>query len=129
MTLKSTDHSSILIRNRPIHGCYEPFAHVQRVVQPQSPLAKSVRAIALGVGLSAYRLLRQVKRPRLAASERTWLATAILRWGEAKQECGLADYQVHRWDAWHHHRTLIMLGTLFLLKQKKPAGRNGPWCF
>jgi len=41
---------------------------------------------------------------------------------EAKQECGLADYQVRRWDAWHHHMALIMLGTLFLLKQKK-AGR------
>lgn len=41
---------------------------------------------------------------------------------EAKQECGLADYQVRRWDAWHHHMALVMLGTLFLLKQKK-AGR------
>jgi hypothetical protein len=41
---------------------------------------------------------------------------------EAKQACGLADYQVRRWDAWHHHLDLVMLGTLFGLKQKK-AGR------
>ena len=42
---------------------------------------------------------------------------------EAKSECGLADYQVRRWDAWHHHMALVMLGTLFLVKQKK-AGRQ-----
>lgn len=42
---------------------------------------------------------------------------------EAKSECGMADYQVRRWDAWHHHVTLVMLGTLFLVKQKK-AGRQ-----
>lgn len=37
---------------------------------------------------------------------------------EAKGECGLADYQVRRWDAWHHHMALVMLATLFLVKQK-----------
>jgi SRSO17 transposase len=37
---------------------------------------------------------------------------------EAKSECGLADYQVRRWDAWHHHMALVMLATLFLAKQK-----------
>ena len=42
---------------------------------------------------------------------------------EAKSECGMADYQVRRWDAWHHHMALVMLGTLFLGKQKK-AGRQ-----
>ena len=42
---------------------------------------------------------------------------------EAKSECGLAGYQVRRWDAWHHHMALVMLGTLFLIKQKI-AGRQ-----
>ncbi len=42
---------------------------------------------------------------------------------EAKSECGMADYQVRRWDAWHHHMSLVMLGTLFLVKQKI-AGRQ-----
>jgi hypothetical protein len=35
----------------------------------------------------------------------------------------MADYQVLRWDAWHNHMALVMLGTLFLVKQKK-AGRQ-----
>lgn len=37
---------------------------------------------------------------------------------ETKSECGMADYQVRRWDAWHHHMALVMLATLFLVKQK-----------
>jgi len=42
---------------------------------------------------------------------------------EAKSECGMAGYQVRRWDAWHHHMALVMLGTLFLVKHKQ-AGRQ-----
>ncbi|MEQ6342376.1 MAG: transposase [Gammaproteobacteria bacterium] len=45
---------------------------------------------------------------------------------EAKTECGLADYQVRRWDAWHHHMALVMLGTLFLVKQKRVARQRWP---
>jgi SRSO17 transposase len=45
---------------------------------------------------------------------------------EAKSECGLADYQVRRWDAWHHHVALVMLGTLFLVKQKVEGRKQWP---
>jgi len=45
---------------------------------------------------------------------------------EAKSECGLADYQVRRWDAWHHHMALVMLGTLFLVKQKQTGRQQWP---
>ncbi|MEQ6340125.1 MAG: hypothetical protein M3A44_00380 [Gammaproteobacteria bacterium] len=45
---------------------------------------------------------------------------------EAKSECGLADYQVRRWDAWRHHMALVMLGTLFLVKQKLAARQHWP---
>lgn len=45
---------------------------------------------------------------------------------EAKSECGMADYQVRRWDAWHHHMALVMLATLFLVKQKMLGRRQWP---
>jgi len=45
---------------------------------------------------------------------------------EAKSECGMADYQVRRWDAWHHHMALVMLGTLFLVKQKLTGRQRWP---
>lgn len=48
------------------------------------------------------------------------------RFREAKSECGLAGYQVRRWDAWHHHMSLVMLATLFLAKQKIQGRRQWP---
>jgi SRSO17 transposase len=45
---------------------------------------------------------------------------------EAKGECGMAEYQVRRWDAWHHHMSLVMLATLFLVKQKKQHRETWP---
>jgi SRSO17 transposase len=45
---------------------------------------------------------------------------------EAKSECGLADYPVRRWDAWHHHMALVRLGTLFLVKQKVAGRQHWP---
>ena len=45
---------------------------------------------------------------------------------EAKSECGMADYQVRRWDAWHHHMSLVMLAALFLVKQKMAHRETWP---
>jgi len=36
---------------------------------------------------------------------------------EPKSELSMADYQVRRWDAWHHHMALMMIATLFLVKR------------
>jgi hypothetical protein len=33
---------------------------------------------------------------------------------DAKGQCGLADYQVQGWLAWHHHVTMVMLAMLFI---------------
>lgn len=45
---------------------------------------------------------------------------------EAKSECGLADDPVRRWEAGPHHRALVMLGTLFLVKPKSEGRNQGP---
>jgi hypothetical protein len=45
---------------------------------------------------------------------------------EAKSECGMADYQVRRWDAWHRHMALVMLAALFLVKQKMAHRESWP---
>jgi SRSO17 transposase len=37
---------------------------------------------------------------------------------DAKGECGLADYQVLGWRAWHHHLTMVMLAMLFIAEQR-----------
>jgi SRSO17 transposase len=37
---------------------------------------------------------------------------------DAKSECGMADYQVRKWSAWHHHMALVMMAMLFMLSEK-----------
>jgi SRSO17 transposase len=37
---------------------------------------------------------------------------------EAKGACGMAEYQVRRWPAWHHHMALVMIATIFLAKER-----------
>jgi SRSO17 transposase len=37
----------------------------------------------------------------------------------AKSEAGLADYEVRNWKAWHHHQTLSLLATWFLVTEAR----------
>jgi len=37
----------------------------------------------------------------------------------AKSEAGLADYQCRNWVGWHHHQTLCLLATWFLLTETR----------
>lgn len=37
---------------------------------------------------------------------------------DAKGECGMADYQVRKWSAWHHHMALVMMTMLFMLTER-----------
>jgi SRSO17 transposase len=37
---------------------------------------------------------------------------------DAKSECGMADYQVRKWSAWHHHMALVMMAMSFMLSEK-----------
>ncbi len=35
----------------------------------------------------------------------------------AKDECGLAEYEVQSWPGWHHHMALSLLAAFFLTKE------------
>lgn len=48
----------------------------------------------------------------------------------AKSEAGLADYEVRSWKGWHHHQTLSLIATWFLIREarrgeKVDAGNHG----
>jgi len=52
----------------------------------------------------------------------------------AKSEAGLADYEVRTWVGWHHHQTLSLMATWFLVQEARrgkkihtgPHGAAGP---
>jgi len=45
---------------------------------------------------------------------------------DAKSECGMADYQVRKWNAWHHHMALVMMAMLFMLTEKIKHKETNP---
>lgn len=47
--------------------------------------------------------------------QRYWVERAF---EDAKSECGMADYQVRKWKAWHHHMALVMMVMLFMLSER-----------
>jgi len=47
--------------------------------------------------------------------QRYWIERAF---EDGKSECGMADYQVRKWNAWHHHMALVMMAMLFMLTER-----------
>ncbi|HLQ46258.1 MAG TPA: IS701 family transposase [Planctomycetaceae bacterium] len=44
----------------------------------------------------------------------------------AKSEAGLADYEVRHWIGWHHHQTLSLIATWFLVKEARRGKKMDP---
>lgn len=45
-------------------------------------------------------------------AKQQWFVEQCFR--DAKQQVGLADFEVRKWSGWHHHMTMCMLAYLFL---------------
>ena len=48
-------------------------------------------------------------------SQRYWVERTFVN---AKNELGMSDYQVRKWKSWHHHHSLVMLASLFLMSEQ-----------
>jgi len=48
-------------------------------------------------------------------AQRYWVERTF---DNAKNELGMSDYQVRKWKSWHHHHSLVMLASLFIMKQQ-----------
>jgi hypothetical protein len=44
----------------------------------------------------------------------------------AKSEAGLADYEVRNWRGWHHHQTLSLIATWFLVTESRRGKKIDP---
>lgn len=55
--------------------------------------------------------------PRLARMQRQryWIERSFQ---DSKSECGMADYQIRGWMAWHHHMALVMMALQFMLEER-----------
>jgi len=57
----------------------------------------------------------ELKRLAWMQRQRYWIERAF---EDGKSECGMADYQVRKWNAWHHHMALVMMAMLFMLTER-----------
>ena len=48
-------------------------------------------------------------------AQRYWVERTF---DNAKNELGMSDYQTRKWKSWHHHHSLIMLASVFIMKQQ-----------
>ena len=69
--------------------------------------------------------LPDTKLQRLAEmqAQRFWVERAFQ---DGKSECGMADYQVRKWQAWHHHMALVFMAMLFMLEERIRAVETYP---
>ena len=50
-----------------------------------------------------------------AQRQRFWVERSF---ENAKGQCGMADYQVQKWAAWHHHMALVIMAMYFMLEER-----------
>jgi len=69
--------------------------------------------------------------PREGMTLKTLVQVAGRRWAieagfeATKQECGLDEYEVRSWSAWHRHVTLALLAHAFLVAMQLQAKKGG----
>jgi len=67
------------------------------------------------ISLSNAPKLTTLRRLGRMQRQRFWIERVF---EDAKSECGMADYQVRKWNAWHHHMALVMMAMLFMLSER-----------
>lgn len=56
-------------------------------------------------------------------AQRYWVERTF---DNAKNELGMSDYQTRGWKSWHHHHALVMLASLFIMKQQMDNHSDAP---
>jgi len=56
-------------------------------------------------------------------SQRYWVERTF---DDAKNELGMSDYQVRKWNGWHHHHALVLMAGMYLLLQRIDAQKDIP---
>ncbi len=75
------------------------------------------------ISLSNASAYTSLKRLAHMQRQRYWIERAF---EDGKSECGMADYQVRKWEAWHHHMALVMMSMRFMLEERQIQAEEHP---
>jgi hypothetical protein len=45
---------------------------------------------------------------------------------EAKNQCGMGEYQARKWRSWHHHMVIVLMAMLFMLEKRMLVKNDYP---
>jgi SRSO17 transposase len=55
------------------------------------------------------------KRLASMQAQRYWVER---NFQDAKNQCGMGEYQARKWRSWHHHMAMVMMAMLFMVEQR-----------
>jgi len=56
-----------------------------------------------------------IKRLAFMQTQRYWIERTFQ---DAKNQCGMGEYQARKWRSWHHHMAMVMMVMLFMVEQR-----------
>ena len=88
----------------------EPHAHCWHLI-----IRREVKNKKIKYTLSNAPENTNLKRLAFMQAQRYWIERVFQ---DAKNQCGLGEYQARKWRSWHHHMAMVMMAMLFMLEQR-----------
>jgi SRSO17 transposase len=88
----------------------EPHAHCWHLI-----VRREVKSKEIKYSLSNAPEDTPLKRLAFMQAQRYWIERIFQ---DAKNQCGLGEYQARKWRSWHHHMAMVMMAMLFMLEQR-----------
>lgn len=88
----------------------EPQAHCWHLI-----VRREVKSKKIKYSLSNASKSTSLKRLAFMQAQRYWIERTFQ---DAKNQCGLGEYQARKWRSWHHHMAMVMMAMLFMIEQQ-----------
>lgn len=87
-------------------------------------ISRNIADNKIKYGLSNADIIKTpVKQFAFMQAQRYWIERSLQ---ECKSELGMSDYQIRKWNGWHHHMALVMLALSFIVKERIKNQDNCP---
>jgi SRSO17 transposase len=87
----------------------EAKAHCWHLIVRRDPNGDIKYSLSNAPASTSYRRLSYMQ------AQRYWIER---NFQEAKNQCGMGEYQARKWRSWHHHMAMVLMAMLFMLEQR-----------
>jgi SRSO17 transposase len=87
----------------------EPNVHCWHLIVRRDPNGDLKYSLSNAHASTSYRRLAYMQ------AQRYWIER---NFQEAKNQCGMGEYQARKWKSWHHHMAMVLMAMLFMLEQR-----------